>query len=83
MNTVITCTTCGSIIHKHYRYCPFCGNRKSNSLIMADMVNISFAKLERVRTKNYLSRLDTLNIKLAKLEKELDTFVCERSRVHQ
>lgn len=75
MNTVTICQTCGNIIRRHYRYCPFCGNKKQDDERLEDMVNDSFAKIEKVRTVNYLSRLNKLADRLATLEKELDALV--------
>ena len=78
MNTAITCVSCGNTIDPHYRYCPFCGNRKPPAPPLGKMLDGTFQKIEKVRLKNYLLRLGTLEHTLETLATELDRFVASK-----
>jgi hypothetical protein len=74
MSALGFCRKCGNMIQKHYRFCPFCGDRQWAPADPANMAHHAPpAKTDPVsRTKNYLARLCRLDRKLSQLDRELE-----------
>ena len=74
MSALGFCRECGNMIQKHYRYCPFCGDRQGQpDRPVVRAPSRPARKTDPVsRTKGYLARLCQLERRLSLLDQELD-----------
>ncbi len=74
MSALGFCRECGNMIQKHYRYCPFCGDRQEPP---REQPTVRAALPARradpvTRARMYLERLNSLERRLIQLDRELD-----------
>jgi hypothetical protein len=79
MSALGFCRECGNMIQKHYRYCPFCGDRQEPP---RDHPTVYTAPVVRradpvTRARVYLERLLNLQRRLDELDRDLVEFTSQ------
>lgn len=79
MDEVKFCSYCGKLTSSSYSYCPWCGKSLENKGDIADALNKSLDKLEKMQMEDRLHELEKLEICLENLEEEIDAFLSKAS----
>ncbi len=79
MDEVKFCSYCGKLTSTAYRFCPWCGKNLEPKTSVAEALNHSLDKIEKIQMEDRLVELEKLETCLDHLEEEIEAFLSKAS----